>query len=103
MRPKGLIVHPSFQREERELSRLFCRNSPPKGVRRTKASASRQGEFQMPIAKIHVLEGRYAERPLNNVSKAVPPALIIILNIPPDTSFPILHLPPRTSLRHTPP
>jgi len=31
----------------------------------------KQGEFQMPVAKIHVLEGRYDERRLTNVSQAV--------------------------------
>ena len=36
----------------------------------------------MPLAKIHVLEGRYDERRLGNVSKAVQEALISILKIP---------------------
>ena len=40
----------------------------------------------MPLAKIHVLEGRYDERRLGNVSKAVQDALISILNIPRTTS-----------------
>jgi hypothetical protein len=32
----------------------------------------------MPLAKIHVLEGRYDERRLSNVSKAVQDALVSI-------------------------
>jgi hypothetical protein len=38
----------------------------------------------MPIARIHVLEGRYDERRLGNVSKAVQDSLISILTIPTD-------------------
>jgi hypothetical protein len=38
----------------------------------------------MPLAKIHVLEGRYEERCLGNVSKAVQDALISVLKIPSD-------------------
>jgi len=34
--------------------------------------------FQMPLAKIHVLEGRYDERRLSNVSKTAQDALISI-------------------------
>ncbi len=56
----------------------------------------------MPIAKIHVLEGRYGERRLNNVSKAVQDALISILNIPPDDFFQIIHVLPRNCFLHTP-
>ena len=37
----------------------------------------------MPLAKIHVLEGRYDERRLGNISKANQDALISILKIPP--------------------
>ena len=40
----------------------------------------------MPVAKIHVLEGRYDERRLTNVSKAVQEALISILKFPRTTS-----------------
>src|SRR5207302_10773635 len=41
----------------------------------------------MPLAKIHVLEGRYDERRLGNVSKAVQEALISALRIPPGDFF----------------
>jgi phenylpyruvate tautomerase PptA (4-oxalocrotonate tautomerase family) len=63
--------------------------------------AGQQGDFEMPLAKIHVLEGRYDERRLANVSKAVQDALISILKIPPDDFFQIIHLLPRNRFLHT--
>jgi hypothetical protein len=56
----------------------------------------------MPLAKIHVLEGRYDERRLSNVSKAVQDALISILKIPSDDFFQIIHALPRKRFLHTP-
>ena len=56
----------------------------------------------MPLAKIHVLEGRYDERRLSNVSKAVQDALISVLKIPPDDFFQIIHILPRSQFLHTP-
>src|SRR5437867_5589038 len=56
----------------------------------------------MPLAKIHVLEGRYDERRLSNVSKAVQDALISILKIPSDDFFQIIHELPRHRFWHTP-
>jgi len=56
----------------------------------------------MPLAKIHVLEGRYDERRLGNVSKAVQEALISALRIPPDDFFQIIHVLPRDRFLHTP-
>jgi len=56
----------------------------------------------MPIAKIHVLEGRYDERRLSSVSKAVQDALISVLKIPPDDFFQIIHVLPRNHFLHTP-
>jgi Tautomerase enzyme len=56
----------------------------------------------MPLAKIHVLEGRYNERRLSNVSKAVQDALITILKIPSDDFFQIIHVLPRNHFLHTP-
>src|SRR6267142_1796263 len=49
----------------------------------------------MPIAKIHVHEGRYDEARLGNVSKAVQDALISILKIPSDDFFQVIHELPR--------
>src|ERR1700716_2260363 len=60
------------------------------------------GDFQMPLAKIHVLEGRYDERRLGTVSKAVQEALIRVLKIPSDDFFQIIHVLPRNRFLHTP-
>ena len=56
----------------------------------------------MPLAKIHVLEGRYDERRLGKVSKAVQEALISILKVPADDFFQIIHVLPRNRFLHTP-
>jgi phenylpyruvate tautomerase PptA (4-oxalocrotonate tautomerase family) len=56
----------------------------------------------MPVAKIHVLEGRYDEARLGNMSKAVQDALMSALGVPPDDFFQIIHTLPRTQFRHTP-
>src|SRR2546427_11952373 len=56
----------------------------------------------MPLAKIHVLEGRYDERRLSNVSKAVQDALISILKIPSGALFQIIYELPRNRFLHTP-
>src|ERR1700682_5178716 len=56
----------------------------------------------MPLAKIHVLEGRYDERRLTSVSRAVQEALIGILKIPPDDFFQIIYVLPRNRFLHTP-
>ena len=56
----------------------------------------------MPLAKFHVLEGRYDERRLGNMSKAVQDALISVLKIPSDDFFQIIHELPRNRFLHTP-
>ncbi len=56
----------------------------------------------MPVAKIHVLEGRYDAARLDKVSKAVQDALMSALGVPPDDFFQIIHVLPRSQLRHTP-
>jgi hypothetical protein len=43
----------------------------------------------MPLAKIHVLEGRYDEARLAKMSEAIQNALIEVLGIPPDDFFQI--------------
>jgi hypothetical protein len=55
----------------------------------------------MPLAKLHVLEGRYNERRLGSVSKAVQDALINILKIPSDDFFQIIYELPRNRFLHT--
>lgn len=56
----------------------------------------------MPVAKVHVLEGRYDERRLTKVSEAVQEALISILKIPADDFYQIIHVLPRNRFLHTP-
>jgi phenylpyruvate tautomerase PptA (4-oxalocrotonate tautomerase family) len=55
----------------------------------------------MPVAKIHVLEGRYDEQRLTSVSRAIQDALIEVLKIPPDDFFQIIHEFPRSRFLHT--
>jgi hypothetical protein len=55
----------------------------------------------MPVAKIHVLEGRYDEARLRNVSDAIQQGLITGLGIPPDDFFQIIHVLPPSQFRHT--
>jgi len=55
----------------------------------------------MPVAKIHVLEARYDEQRLTNVSRAIQDALIEVLKIPPDDFFQIIHEFPRNRFLHT--
>ena len=56
----------------------------------------------MPVAKIHVLEGRYNEARLGRVSEAIQQGLIAALGIPPDDFFQIIHVLPPGQFRHTP-
>src|SRR5438445_12994146 len=56
----------------------------------------------MPVAKIHVLEGKYDEAWLGKVSRAVQDGLMSALGIPPDDFFQIFHILPRSQFLHTP-
>ena len=56
----------------------------------------------MPVAKIHVLEGRYDKARLSDVSRAVQNALISALDIPTEDFFQIIHVLPRGQFLHTP-
>ena len=56
----------------------------------------------MPVAKIHVLEGRYDEARLSNVSNAIQQGLITGLGIPPEDFFQIIHVLPPSQFRHSP-
>ena len=56
----------------------------------------------MPLAKIHVLEGRYDKARLGKMSEAIQNALIDVLGIPPDDFFQIHHVLPRDRYLHTP-
>jgi hypothetical protein len=55
----------------------------------------------MPVAKIHVLEGRYDEARLDRVSSAIQQGLITALGIPPEDFFQIIHVLPPSQFRHT--
>jgi len=55
----------------------------------------------MPVAKIHVLEGRYDDARLGRVSNAVQQGLISALGVPLDDFFQIIHVLPSTQFRHT--
>ena len=56
----------------------------------------------MPLAKLHVLEGRYDEVRLGKMSSAVQEALISALGVPPEDFFQIIHILPKSQFRHTP-
>ena len=56
----------------------------------------------MPIATIHVLEGRYDEPRLGHVSKAIQDALIKVLKVPLDDFFQVIHVLPRNRFLHPP-
>jgi hypothetical protein len=55
----------------------------------------------MPVAKIHVREGRYTEARLGKVSDAIQHGLMSSLGIPPDDFFQIIHVMPAGQFLHT--
>jgi Tautomerase enzyme len=61
-----------------------------------------EGQQNVPLAKIHVLEGQYDEARLTKVSGAIQNALIEVLGIPRDDFFQIHHVLPRDRYFHTP-
>jgi hypothetical protein len=61
-----------------------------------------KGYHNMPLAKVHVLEGQYDTARLGKVSEAIQNALIEVLGIPPDDFFQIHHVLPRDRYLHTP-
>ncbi len=56
----------------------------------------------MPVAKIHVLEGRYDQARISKVSGAIQAALINILHVPPDDFFQMVFELPKARFLHTP-
>jgi phenylpyruvate tautomerase PptA (4-oxalocrotonate tautomerase family) len=56
----------------------------------------------MPIAKIHVLEGRYDKVRLDKVSGAIQAALINTLGVPPEDFYQLIFEFPQERFRHTP-
>jgi phenylpyruvate tautomerase PptA (4-oxalocrotonate tautomerase family) len=56
----------------------------------------------MPLAKIHLLEGRYSEERVDKVSAAIQSALINTLGIPPEDYSQLVFEFPKARFRHTP-
>ena len=56
----------------------------------------------MPIAKVHVLEGRYDETRISKLSGAIQAALMNILHAPPDDFYQIIFELPKGRFLHTP-
>lgn len=63
---------------------------------------SKRRGLPMPVAKIHLLEGRYSEARLDKLSNAIQEALVGALGIPPEDFFQLVHVLPRNQFRHTP-
>jgi phenylpyruvate tautomerase PptA (4-oxalocrotonate tautomerase family) len=56
----------------------------------------------MPLAKIHVVEGRYDEARMGKVSNAVQAALMNTLRVPPEDFYQLIFELPKTRFLHTP-
>jgi hypothetical protein len=56
----------------------------------------------MPIAKIHVLEGRYDQARMTKVSDAIQAALMHILRVPADDFYQMIFELPKSRFLHTP-
>jgi phenylpyruvate tautomerase PptA (4-oxalocrotonate tautomerase family) len=56
----------------------------------------------MPLAKIHVVEGRYDEARIAKVSAAVQAALMNTLRVPPEDFYQLIFEFPKKHFRHTP-
>ena len=56
----------------------------------------------MPLAKIHVVEGRYHQDRITKVSGAVQDALINTFGVPPDDFYQIIFELPKNRFLHTP-
>jgi hypothetical protein len=60
-----------------------------------------EGDFAVPVTKIHVLEGQYDESCLEKISRAVQSALVSALGVPSDDFFQVIHVLPRGRFLHT--
>jgi phenylpyruvate tautomerase PptA (4-oxalocrotonate tautomerase family) len=56
----------------------------------------------MPLAKIHVVEGRYDEPRIAKVSSAVQAALMNTLRVPPEDFYQLIFVLPKNRFLHTP-
>src|ERR1700731_198711 len=58
--------------------------------------------LDMPLARIHVLEGQYDATRIGKMSAAIQDALIEVLGVPTEDFFQIHHVLPRDRYLHTP-
>jgi Tautomerase enzyme len=56
----------------------------------------------MPLAKIHLLEGRYDQSRIAKISGAIQSALMNTLRVPPDDFFQLIFELPKNRFLHTP-
>ena len=56
----------------------------------------------MPLAKIHLLEGRYDQSRITKISGAIQSALINTLRVPPEDFFQLIFELPKNRFLHTP-
>jgi hypothetical protein len=56
----------------------------------------------MPLAKIHLLEGRYDQNRITKISSAIQSALINTLRVPPEDFFQLIFELPKNRFLHTP-
>jgi phenylpyruvate tautomerase PptA (4-oxalocrotonate tautomerase family) len=61
-----------------------------------------KGAYPMPLAKIHVVEGRYDESRIAKVSGAIQAALINTLHVPPEDFYQLIFELPKNRFLHTP-
>ena len=55
----------------------------------------------MPLAKIHVVKGRYDQARIANVSSAIQAALMNTLRVPPEDFYQLIFELPKNRLLHT--
>jgi hypothetical protein len=61
-----------------------------------------KGDQPVPLAKIHVVEGRYDETRIAKVSRAIQAALMNTLRVPPEDFYQLVFELPKTRFLHTP-
>jgi 4-oxalocrotonate tautomerase len=64
--------------------------------------AHREGDYVMPLAKIHILEGRYDGARIAKVSAAIQAALMNTLRVPAEDFYQLIFELPKNRFLHTP-
>src|SRR6202023_247950 len=64
--------------------------------------SSNKGDQAMPLAKIHIVEGRYDEARIAKVSGAIQAALMNTLRVPPEDFYQLVFELPKKRFLHTP-